>query len=303
MSLKEKVINASPDFLVKWIAAPYIAGDSPEAALQMADKLWKERNIYSSLDILGEETTNREEVELYVKAYSDVLDKIGNSSYTNISLKPTQLGVYNGFDYLYNNMKKILLKAAKYNNSVTIDMEDHNYTDITLRLYKELRKHYHNVDTALQSRLFRTDQDIDNLVGFQAHIRLCIGIYLEPPEIAYQKKPKMKEKLLVYMKKLFDMGHYVAIATHDEALIHKALDLIEKNNIPQNQYEFQMLIGVPKRKIQDYLVQKGIKFLLYIPYCINWKDAIAYCQRRLNANPHIGFYVAGNFFKKLLGKR
>lgn len=303
MSLKEKLITASPDFLVKWIAAPYVAGDSTEAALEMADVQWKERQICSSLNILGEDVTNEEEVKFYLNAYFDVLDKIGNSENTSISLKPTQFGTLEDTDYIYSNIEKIIQRAAKYNNFIRIEMEDHNYTDITLSLYKKLGKQYNNVGTVLQSRLFRTEKDIDNLNGFRANVRLCIGIYLEPPEIALQKKPEMKEKLLIYAKKLFDKGHFVAFATHDEKLIHKALDLVEKNNVPNDQFEFQMLMGVPKRKIQDYLVQKSFKFRLYIPYCLNWKHAIAYCQRRLNANPNLGFYVATNFFKKLLGKR
>jgi proline dehydrogenase len=303
MSLKERVINASPGFLVKWIASPYIGGYSAEEVIESADKLWKERSIHSSLDILGEDANTDEEVEFYVDAYFDLLNKINDSTYTTVSLKPTQLGSHQGNDVLYKNMEKIIKDAARKKVLVTIDMEDHNYTDLTLSLYKKLRKNYDNVWGVLQSRLFRTEKDIDNFVGFNAHIRLCIGIYLEPAEISLQKKPEMKEKLLDYAEKLFDMGHYVAFATHDEALIHKALDSINKKNIAKDRYEFQMLYGVPKSEIQDFLVKEGHKFTLYIPYCLKWQHAISYLKRRLIANPNMGLYVANNFIKKLFGKR
>ena len=85
-------------------------------------------------------------------------------------------------------MEKIIKDAARKKVLVTIDMEEHDYTDLTLSLYKKLRKNYDNVWGVLQSRLFRTEKDIDNLVGFNAHIRLCIGIYLEPADISLQKK-------------------------------------------------------------------------------------------------------------------
>jgi proline dehydrogenase len=303
MSLKERIINASPGFFVKWVASPYIGGYSAEEAVNSADRLWHERHIRSSLDILGEDATTNEEVEFYINAYFDLLHKINNSAYTTISIKPTQVGSHQDNDVLYKNMERIVSKAAQKKVLVTIDMEDHDYTDLTLSLYKKLRKNYDNVWGVLQSRLFRTEKDIDNLTGFNAHIRLCIGIYLEPAEIALQKKPDMKDKLLHYAEKLFDMGHYVAFATHDEALIRRALDLVNKKKISNDQYEFQMLYGVPKSTIQDFLVKEGHKFTLYIPYCLKWQHAISYLKRRLIANPNMGFYVANNFIKKLFGKR
>ena len=36
MSLKERVINIAPDFIVKFCAAPYVAGDNKEAAIKEA---------------------------------------------------------------------------------------------------------------------------------------------------------------------------------------------------------------------------------------------------------------------------
>ncbi|TKJ33052.1 proline dehydrogenase, partial [bacterium (candidate division B38) B3_B38] len=151
--------------------------------------------------------------------------------------------------------------------------------------------------------LFRTEKDIEELDGFQAHIRLCIGIYRELPEIGLQNKKDMKEKLLIYMERLFEKGHFVAIATHDERLIHRCMELLQNNKVPPEQYEFQMLAGVPREKIQNELIRRGHTMRVYIPFAEDWKDAIAYCKRRLIANRSMGFYVARNWCKKLLGKR
>jgi len=303
MSLKERVINIAPDFVVKFCAAPYVAGDNKESAIQEADCLWQSRRILSTLDILGEELTSKEEVEKVVASYFGVLNGLKGRNYATISLKPTQLGIHQSFDYCYHNISRILDKAAEYKNFATIDMEDSSFTDVTLSLFKKLRQKYENVGTVLQSRLFRTEKDIEQLDGFQAHIRLCIGIYREPPEIALQNKKDMKEKLLIYMERLFEKGHYVAIATHDERLIHRCMELLQKKEVPPEQHEFQMLAGVPRAKIQDELIQKGHTMRVYIPFAEDWKDAIAYCKRRLIANRSMGFYVARNWCKKLVGKR
>lgn len=303
MSLKERVVNIAPDFIVKLCAAPYVAGDNKEAAIQKADCLWQNRRVCSTLDILGEELTSKEEVEKVVASYFAVLDGLKGRDYATISLKPTQLGIHQSFDYCYHNLSKIIEKAAEYKNFVTIDMEDSNLTDATLSLYKKLRQRYENVGTVLQSRLFRTEKDIEGLDGFQAHIRLCIGIYREPPEIAYQDKKDMKRNLLKLLEKLVEKGHFAAIASHDEKLLHRCLEFLQKKEVSPKQYEFQMLVGVPREKIQDKLIKEGYTFRLYIPFAEDWKDAIAYCKRRLIANPNMGFYVAGNWCKKLLGKR
>ena len=303
MNVKERLINIAPHFIVKLCAAPYVAGDNKDAAIQMADCLWQSRQICSTLDILGEELTSKEEVEKTVASYFALLDGLKGHDYATISLKPTQLGIHISFDYCYHNLSKIIEKAAEDENFVTIDMEDSNLTDATLSLYKKLRQKYDNVGTVLQSRLFRTEKDIEELDGLQAHIRLCIGIYREPPEIAYQDKKDMKRNLLGLLEKLLEKGHFVAIATHDERLIHRCLELLVKKEFPLKQYEFQMLVGVPRERIQDKLVREGYTFRLYIPFAEDWKDAIAYCKRRLIANPNMGFYVAKNWCKKLLGKR
>ena len=133
MSLKEKVINASPAFLVRWIAAPYIGGNSPEAALEIADGLWKERTIYSSMDILGEDATTNEEVDFYVNVYLDLLQKMSNAEYAAISIKPSQFGSHAGYEFLYTNVEKIVKEAAsKASISQLLFQNYHQYADFLL---------------------------------------------------------------------------------------------------------------------------------------------------------------------------
>ncbi len=41
----------------------------------------------------------------------------------------------------------------------------------------------------LQSRLFRTPDDIESLADLAPSVRICIGIYQEPPEFAVTDRP------------------------------------------------------------------------------------------------------------------
>ena len=310
MGAREFIVNLMPSPLVKVFARPYVAGQGIDSGINTAKKLWEEKKLHSTIDLLGEEIREKEEIERNVQIYMDLLDKLGKQEFATVSLKPTQLGVYrdedgtiHGVDYCHDNIKKILEKAKAYNIHITIDMENHPFTDLTLDIFKSLRNEFENVGTVLQSRLFRTKQDILNLpTDKMCKIRICIGIYKEPPEVALQNKNEMKEKLYEYMILLLERGHYPEIATHDEKLIERCIEYLDKNNVPKDRYEFQMLMGVPREKIQRKIVERGNIMRLYVPFAEKWKYAIAYCKRRLAANPMMGAYVVKNLFGKTTGR-
>ncbi len=257
----------------------------------------------STIDLLGEELESDEEVRYSVDVYERLIDSLGDQNYATISLKPTQLGSHCGTENCQKVIRGIVQRAEQYNINVTLDMEDHSFTDMTLDIFRALKKDHPTFGTVLQSRLFRTDDDIISLKSMNARIRICIGIYNEPKEIAMQSKPEMKKKLLQQVEFLFKEGHYPEIATHDEAVINDAIDIAEKLNIKKDQYEVQMLMGVPKQAFQDKLIQNGILVRLYVPFAEKWKYATAYCKRRLAANPSMAAYILKNILHKTAGKR
>jgi len=303
MGLKKFVISLAPTPLVKLFASPYVAGDSIGAAVDAAQKLWEERRVCSTIDLLGEELESDEEVQYSANVYERLIDALGSQDYATISLKPSQLGSHRGTDNCQEVIRGIIQRAEQYNIKVTLDMEDHSFTDMTLDIFRALKKDHPTFGTVLQSRLFRTDDDIISLKGLNARIRICIGIYNEPKEIALQSKPEMKKKLLQQVELLFKEGHYPEIATHDEAVINEAIDIAEKLNIKKDQYEVQMLMGVPRQAFQDELIQNGILVRLYVPFAEKWKYAIAYCKRRLAANPAMAAYIFKNILQKIAGRR
>ena len=303
MGLKKFAVSLAPTHLVKLFASPYVAGDSIGAATDAAQKLWDERRVCSTIDLLGEELESDEEVQYSVDVYERLIDALGSQDYATISLKPTQLGSHRGTENCQKVIEGIVRRAEQYNIKVTLDMEDNSFTDMTLDIFRALNKDHPTFGTVLQSRLFRTDDDIISLKGLNARIRICIGIYNEPKEIALQSKSEMKRKLLQQVELLFKEGHYPEIATHDEAVINEAIDIAEKLNIKKDQYEVQMLMGVPKRAFQDELIQNGTLVRLYVPFAQKWKYATAYCKRRLAANPAMAAYILKNILQKIAGRR
>ncbi len=303
MGLKKFAVSLAPTPLVKLFASPYVAGDSIGAATDAAQKLWDERRVCSTIDLLGEELESDEEVQYSVDVYERLIDALGSQDYATISLKPTQLGSHRGTDNCQEVISRIVRRAEQYNIKVTLDMEDNSFTDMTLDIFRALNKDHPTFGTVLQSRLFRTDDDIISLKGLNARIRICIGIYNEPKEIALQSKSEMKRKMLQQVELLFKEGHYPEIATHDDAVINEAIDIAGKLNIKKDQYEVQMLKGVPKRAFQDELIQNGILVRLYVPFAQKWKYATAYCKRRLAANPAMAAYIFKNILQKIAGRR
>ena len=298
MTLKRNLLNLLPTPLVWIIARPYVAGDSMQKALDKADQLWTEKKIMSTIDLLGEDVKTTDEVELMVQIYLTLLDNLKDKAeYVSVSLKPTALGLNFSEDLCNKNLARILDKTNQYNIAVTIDMENAPYTEKTLEIYRRFRPKYNKVGTVLQTRLFRTEQDINNLPE-HSHIRLCIGIYNEPKEIALQKKSEMKEKLYSYVEPLNNKGHFIGIATHDEPTLRKILQLAEEKNLTSKDIEFQFLLGVPRDKIHKEILDRGFNVRQYVPFATKKKYATAYALRRFDENPHMAIYVLNNFSRQ-----
>jgi proline dehydrogenase len=145
----------------------------------------------------------------------------------------------------------------------------------------------------LQTRLFRTTKDIQDLPD-NSHIRLCIGIYVEPKEIAIRKKPEMKKKIVEFTEVLASKNHFVGVATHDKKTINEILELLEEIGIGPDLVEFQFLLGVPREKIQKKLLEKGFNVRYYVPFATHRKYATAYGKRRFIENPHMAIYIIRN---------
>lgn len=296
MDLKRAIIDLMPGPLVRTFAAPYISGKGVAAGVSKAAELHAKQGIYSTVDLLAEEVFSREDVEATVQVYLRMIEALKDRPYASISLKPTSLGINESEAYCQENLQRIVAAAAPHGLHITLDMEDRHFTDVTLRMFKALRDQFDNFGIVLQSRLFRTPDDIKALHSKPCKVRICIGIYREPAEVALQDKDQMKQKLFEQVQLLLDHGHYPEIATHDEPLIRRCMAYLDGKGVPRDAYEFQMLLGVPRTDLQQEIVNRGQIIRLYVPFAEDWKYAVHYLKRRLAANPAMVVLVMKNMF-------
>jgi proline dehydrogenase len=283
-----------PKFIVRFFSKKYIAGSSLQNALDRI-KVFNARGIMATIDILGEEITSKEDALKVVDEYKEVLQAIeSNGLDSNISIKPTHLGLKIDKDLCHNNIQSIIEEAKKYNNFVRIDMEDHTCTSDTIEIFLRLKENYNNVGVVVQSYLRRTIDDLNKLVEKKANLRLCKGIYIEPAAVAYKDRSIVNDNFKYCLEKILGAGCYVGIATHDEALIWHALSLIDRLNLRKEEYEFQMLLGVTE-KLRNLLVSAGHPLRIYVPFGKHW---YAYSMRRLKENPDITRSIIKNIFRK-----
>ncbi|MCC6549161.1 MAG: proline dehydrogenase family protein [Ignavibacteriaceae bacterium] len=286
------VVQLMPKPVVRFFSNRYIAGDHLNDAVRMTKELNK-KGIYSTIDVLGEAITTKEEA---INAHSQclaVLEVIHKEKLmSNLSIKPTQMALQIDFDFCVKQVRELCTKAREYGTFVRLDMEDATTTDDILRLHRILRSEFDNVGVVIQSYLRRTVRDIEEQKDIALNYRLCKGIYIEAEEIAFKGREEIQENYLLSLRKMFEVGAYVGIATHDIYLIEGAKKIINEMKVDASRYEFQMLLGV-KEDLRDQLNAEGFKVRIYVPF---GKDWYKYSIRRLKENPQVAGHIVKNIF-------
>ena len=276
-----------PKCIVGRVARRYVAGESREDALAAVRELNAE-GACCTVDVLGEEVTEREKAEAAVEEYLTLLEAIRAEGLdSNLSVKPTLVGLRIEERLCHENIERIVARAQELGNFVRIDMEDHTTTDATLRIYRDLAGRYGNVGTVLQAYLHRTPADIDDLLPLRPNIRLCKGIYREPRAIAWKPYETVRANFVFCLERLLEGGATVGIATHDEHLVWAGMATVRKLGIPEDRYEFQMLLGVDP-ELRRIILGEGFRLRVYVPYGTDWYP---YSVRRLRENPTVAKHV------------
>jgi proline dehydrogenase len=287
------LLPAVPKRVVQTLSSRYIAGSELADARRVVARLNAEGKL-ATVDVLGEEITHADEAAAITRAYLDVLDAIDEDRLdANVSVKLTGLGLKLDPALARENLRAIAARGT----FVRIDMEDSSTTDTTLELYRDLVAEGHdNLGVVLQATLRRTVDDARGLAG--ANVRLCKGIYIEPPELAYRGFEEVRQSYLRALDVLLDGGAYVGIATHDEFLVDRGIAAVRDRGLAPSEYELQMLLGV-RPELGDRIVADGHRLRIYVPFGRHWYE---YSLRRLQENPKIAGYVAGDLGRSLLGR-
>ncbi len=285
-------VQVMPKSVVGYFSHKYIAGESLESAVSLVKNL-NAKGIYATLDLLGESVTNEEEALRAFEKAMKVFDAIVEHNLTaNISVKPTQLGLSFDEQFACTQIQKLVKRASEIDNFVRIDMEDSQYTDATINIYKSVFEEFSNVGIVLQAYLKRSYNDTVILNKLGTNYRICKGIYVEPASLAYKEKQMIRDNFLKMLECMFKNENYVGIATHDEYLIDNAYRMIKEYNIPNDKFEFQMLLGV-REDLRNKINNDGYKIRIYVPFGEDW---YAYSIRRMQENPQIAGYIVKNIF-------
>ncbi len=278
------------------VSTRFVAGTQIEDVMRATETV-NRNGATVSIDNLGENVTNAEEARVSAQAYHRLLDEISRRGLqANISLKLTHMGLDVDEKLAHELVAGLVAKAAALNSFVRVDMEGSPYTQRTLDFVRELHRvpaNRNHVGTVIQSYLYRSEKDVQDLLAEGIRIRLCKGAYKEPPEIAFQKKSDVDANYVKLMKVLMKSGIYHGLATHDERIINEAKAFAIRENIPRDAFEFQMLHGI-RRDLQQGLVREGWKMRVYIPFGTEWYP---YFMRRLAERPANLFFILRNLFR------
>jgi proline dehydrogenase len=288
-----------PRAVVRRVASRYVAGETLDAAVTTLRRLNAE-GCLATLDVLGEDVVRVSETEETVAEYQRALDAIADHRLdANISVKLTAIGLKLDPALCRSQLRRILEAADARSIFVRIDMEDSSVTEETIRIYEESLRSGHRVGLVLQAYLRRSRDDARRAAALRANVRVCKGIYIEPPQIAYQGRQEIRENFIALVDALFDGGSPVGIATHDEWVVERALATIERRRLARDAYEFQMLLGVGG-DLRRRLVAANHRLRVYVPYGRAW---YAYSLRRLKENPAIAGHVLRGLVRRLTGTR
>ena len=275
------------------MAARFIAGEELEDALKVIRRLNAE-GFMVTLDLLGESVQETAEAEAACQAYLRLLDRLAVERLnSHVSVKLTQLGLAIDEGSACRHLSLICECAARHHNFVRVDMEGSAFTEATLRVFRTVSAPRHVAGIVIQSYLYRSDKDVEELLKCGARIRLVKGAYDEPPAIAYRRKRDVDRSFSRLMEMMLSSGIYHAIATHDERLIGATQEYARVHHIPPERYEFQLLYGI-RRDLQRNLLRQGARVRPYVPYGRQW---YAYFMRRLAERPANLLFLLRNLFR------
>lgn len=294
----------------KRTAARFVAGETLDEAIAVVCKL-QQNGMCTTLDHLGENITSKENARQAADEIIQIINRLSSDGVcSGISIKLSQIGLVVDPDICEENLMRIMEKAFQEKTYIRIDMEDSELTQMTLDLFRKVRDRGYAefVGIVIQASLYRSEQDVKDLLADESKIRLCKGAYKEPRSIAYPHKRDVDENFdqitRLMLDKSLELGSKVsedggipplpAVATHDQLRIENACKYANEIGLDKTGMEFQMLHGI-REDLQTALVQEGYPVRIYVPYGIEWYP---YFVRRLAERPANLWFFLSNLIRR-----
>ncbi|MEX2049215.1 MAG: proline dehydrogenase family protein [Gemmatimonadota bacterium] len=270
-------------------------GEELDDALTAAEGLGKD-GLSATVTLLGENLESLDEADAVVEHYLGALRDIrARGVDAEVSVKLTQLGLDFGADAAGERLAR-LVEAT--DSLLWVDMEGSPYVDATLDVFKGVRAKRANVGLCLQAYLYRTEKDLEGLLGLDPSIRVVKGAYREPADVAFPKKADVDRAFVKLTARLLraraqgGSGRPV-VATHDPRMLAEASRLAHELGLERSKIEYSMLFGIAAAE-QRRLVRGGNRVRVLISYGPTW---FPWYMRRLAERPANLWFVV----KQLLG--
>ena len=278
------------------LSSRFIAGMQISDALRVAESVNKQ-GMAVSIDSLGESVTSEAEAHRAAEIYHQLLNLIAQQKLkANISVKLTQMGLEVSPEFAESIALSLTQHARAAGSFVRIDMEDSTLTQVTLDIVRRIHARpdlRDSIGVVIQSYLYRSQADVEQLLAEGIRVRLCKGAYKEPAEVAFPRKSDVDANYVKLIRLLLESPYYHGLATHDERMIDAAIAFARGKNINPSRFEFQMLYGI-KRDLQRKLIREGYNVRVYVPFGPEWYP---YFMRRLAERPANLLFLARNYFR------
>lgn len=276
-------------------AQRFVAGSQLDDAIAVVSQL-RASSLLSAINLLGENVPTAAAAQEATDDYVQLINRLaGRSHQAYVSVKPSQLGLAVDYDLCRTNLGRLLDTARPHNIFIRLDMEDSPTIDDTLELYKHFRQTgYNQIGIVIQAYLYRSAADLDALAPLKPNVRLVKGAYDEPADLAYPDKEDVDRNLKALIEQCLDAQMYVAVASHDEAILDFTRAWTTNNHIDRQQFELQMLYGI-RPELQEQLARQSYQVRVYVPYGPDW---YAYFMRRLAERPENLRFVLRHLFRR-----
>jgi proline dehydrogenase len=288
--------HAAKHKFVRRAVSRFMPGEDLSDALAAAQRL-EDKQIGSVFTHLGENIRDAAEAASVAEHYMEAMGRIREEKLnTEISVKPTQLGLDLSPELCYDNLKRIIAQENQ-RRVVWIDMEASNYVDATLNLYRRVLAEFPNVGLCLQAYLRRTVDDLAALLPLRSSIRLVKGAYSEPAEIAFPQKMDVDENYFALAKEMLlakksQPAMRAAFGTHDIEMVRRLSEFAAAAGLAKADVEVQMLYGIQSAE-QERLARDGYNSKVLVAYGSHW---YAWFIRRLAERPANLWFVVRNLF-------
>jgi proline dehydrogenase len=282
---------------VKKAVTRFMPGENVQDALA-ASRTLASQGIATVLTQLGENITDAHEADEVRAHYLDVLSRVAKTDLDcQISIKLTQLALDIDKDLCFQHVRALVERARSLGNFVWIDMEQHQYVDATLEVYRRVLAELPNVGLCLQAYLYRTPADLATLIPLGGGVRLVKGAYREPATIAYPHKRDVDAQYLTLARQMISpearaAGFKPVFGTHDQRIIRAIQDHAGSTGVPKEAFEFDLLYGI-QRSEQQQLAREGYRVRVLISYGTHW---FPWYMRRLAERPANMWFVAKSVF-------